>query len=88
MRMVPQRSGDDPYNRAVGDILRAQKAHLKRTEAQLSAASGVQLAQISRLLNARASFDLGELIALSEALNLDPGDVLRDARAAAQKTSE
>jgi transcriptional regulator with XRE-family HTH domain len=86
--MTPTRKGDDPYNRAVGDILRAQKARIRMTEASLSEVSGVAVAQISRLFNAKAMFDMRELISLASALGLDPGDVVREARETAQKTSE
>lgn len=72
------RQVDDPIDLALGTLFRAERASQRMTMTELEAKSGVKLAQLSRLLNGQAKFDVTELIGICRALGLDIATVMRD----------
>lgn len=69
------------YDQAISAILRARKAELKMTRAQLAEASGISAETFRYYLDGTRPVPVGNFFSLVMALKLEPGYVVEEARA-------
>lgn len=67
---------DDPYNKAVVQLLRNERDRLKLTNSVIEARSGLNLRTINRLMNNQSPLTIPQYVALTKALQIkDPGEL-------------
>ncbi|MFI6215683.1 helix-turn-helix domain-containing protein [Nocardia brasiliensis] len=66
---------------AVAAEIRALLGYRKMKQIDLSRATGIHKATLSAMLRAQAAIDIEQLAAMADALDVDPGEIMRKARA-------
>lgn len=70
----------DPVLRQIGANVRAEMARRQRSQEWLGTVLGLGQSQISRRLSGRLGFEARELVLAAEALDIEPGVLLRDVK--------
>ncbi|MFJ1461775.1 helix-turn-helix domain-containing protein [Nocardia sp. N2S4-5] len=68
-----------PLTQAVAEEIRVQLGRRKWKQADLVKATGMPKATISSLVNGNSAIDVEQLASIGEALNIDPGEIVRNA---------
>ena len=58
-------------------VIKLRKTEIGMTFDELSAASGINLQTVKRLVNGHRRISMGNFVELSKALGVDPADVMR-----------
>ena len=67
----------DVYDEAASMVIKLRKTEIGMTFDELSAASGINLQTVKRLVNGHRRISMGNFVELSKALGVDPADVMR-----------
>ena len=88
--MDKQQFDDGAFNTALGEVFTIRKDEPSRrmTYEVLSTKSGVKVRQLKYLLSGTRGMSVGEMLSIARALDLDPGQVVEDAAARAEKISK
>lgn len=76
---------DDPYNKAVVQLLRNQRDRLKIPNKTIEQRSGLNLRTVNRLMNNQSPLKIAQYMALARALEVEDVGALWDAAVASVK---
>lgn len=86
--VTEKREVNDPYNKAVVQLLRNQRDRLKIPNQVIEQRSGLNLRTINRLMNNQSPLKIQQYMALARALEVEDVGALWDAAAASVEKAD